>query len=443
MNAVHEPRLFFVCPDTNVASGGIMMIYRNVDHLVSAGIQAAVLHSQPGFRCTWFANTTPVEYTGSAAITSNDLIVIPEIYGRNAETISSGIPYAILNQNCHFTFLGWGWPNHDQNAPHAYSSGLLGVVAVSRQNHDYIAWAFPGTTIERIAYGIDTGDEPGPKKDLITFMPRKNSDQAEQVLNILAVRGALDGFQVCALDGMSHEDVIANLRKSRVFLSFGYPEGNGLPVLEALVAECVVIGYDGYGGDETLTPNTGFPVPYGDILEFAKTAESVITALRDNPGEYRSITEAGRMLTRNEYSMTAERDSVVSAWKSIIAKHPGSINSSDTHYSNAPVISVVIPQDPGAAHTDRITAELLNLQRELSIRDQSLQRLQSTYVDDVNRLTTIADDAISARKTEVAKMDSLLAESHQVIESLQNSWTWKLTRPIRHAVNLFRPRNLS
>ena len=428
-----------------------MMIYRHIDHLNAAGIQASVLHSQPGFRCTWFENATPVDYMNSSTITLNDLIVIPEVYGRNPEIISQGIPYAIFNQNCHFTFLGWGWPSNEHEPSNTYDSeNLIGVVTVSQHNREYLAWAFPDVPVERIFYGVATGADPDPKEDLIAFMPRKNADQAEQVLNILDSRGALNEFQVIPIDGIPHDRVGEILQRARVFLSFGYPEGFGLPLLEALSAGCITVGYDGYGGGEALTSKTGFPVPYGDILKFAKTAESVLTALRDNPNEYRTITEAGRTLTRNEYSMTAERDSVVSAWKSIIAKHPGSINSSDTHDSNAPVISVVIPQDPGAAHTDRITAELLNLQRELSIRDQSLQRLQSTYVelqstyvDDVNRLTTIADDAISARKTEVAKMDSLLAESHQVIESLQNSWTWKLTRPIRHAVNLFRPRNLS
>ena len=53
-----------------------------------------------------------------------------------------------------------------------------------------------------------------------------------------------------------------------IFLSFGHPEGFGLPVAEALASQCAVVGYDGIGGRElfNLSSNYGLSemVPYGD-----------------------------------------------------------------------------------------------------------------------------------------------------------------------------------
>ena len=44
---------------------------------------------------------------------------------------------------------------------------------------------------------------------------------------------------------------VAEIRnKSLVFLSFGNPEGFGLPVAVAMASACYVIGYSGLGGRE-------------------------------------------------------------------------------------------------------------------------------------------------------------------------------------------------
>ena len=42
--------------------GGVRKIYRFVDILNGAGIDAAVFHAVRGFRCSWFANETRVVY---------------------------------------------------------------------------------------------------------------------------------------------------------------------------------------------------------------------------------------------------------------------------------------------------------------------------------------------------------------------------------------------
>ena len=54
--------VFYLCPDYDVASGGIRTLYRHVDLLNAAGVPAAILHTREGFRCTWFPNDTRIAY---------------------------------------------------------------------------------------------------------------------------------------------------------------------------------------------------------------------------------------------------------------------------------------------------------------------------------------------------------------------------------------------
>jgi len=61
----HSKRLLFVCPDIQKPSGGIKQIYRQVDVLNKNGFEAYILHDNPGFKCNWFANKTPVLYNPS------------------------------------------------------------------------------------------------------------------------------------------------------------------------------------------------------------------------------------------------------------------------------------------------------------------------------------------------------------------------------------------
>ena len=45
----------------------------------------------------------------------------------------------------------------------------------------------------------------------------------------------------------------------------------------------IVVGYDGFGGREYILPDFAFPVPAGDLLEFARTLERVVTLQMENP----------------------------------------------------------------------------------------------------------------------------------------------------------------
>lgn len=110
------------------------------------------------------------------------------------------------------------------------------------------------------------------------------------------------------------------MRESAVFLSFGYPEGFGLPAAEAMRSGCVVVGYHGDGGREFLTHDHGFPIEAGDLLGFARTAESVLALLCHDPNAFAAMTDAASKFISSVYSPEHEREDTISAWKEILAR---------------------------------------------------------------------------------------------------------------------------
>ena len=63
--AGHPPTVYYLTPDDNTPRGGVRVMYRHVDLLNANGINAKVLHTRAGFRCTWFANTSTVVSAGT------------------------------------------------------------------------------------------------------------------------------------------------------------------------------------------------------------------------------------------------------------------------------------------------------------------------------------------------------------------------------------------
>src|SRR5204863_3427984 len=124
----------------------------------------------------------------------------------------------------------------------------------------------------------------------------------QQVLRILLHRGALNGWDVTAIDGKSELEAAAMIRSAKVFFSFGYPEGFGLPPAEAMACGCVTIGYHGFGGREFFTPDHGFPIEAGDIQTYARTAERVLLELNRDFQAFDSMTARASGFIRATYS---------------------------------------------------------------------------------------------------------------------------------------------
>ena len=314
--------IYCICPDESNAVGGIRKIYRHVDVLNRNGYPARVMHTKRGFRCTWFQNDTPVVYSEPAQFTPADFLVVPEVCGPRIGRFAPGTRKVILNQNCYLTFHGYNLDRNDRETPYQHPD-VVATITVSEDSVRYLQYAFPNHRVLRMRYAIDQSlffYRPDTKRRRIAFMPRRGMEDALQVFNILKLRGALGDFDILPIQDMTHEQAAAALRESAIFFSFPAIEGFGLPPAEAMACGCVTIGYHGRGGREFFQPEFSYPIEFGDIEGYARTAEAVLNQFRADPAPLFDQAARAAQFIREQYSEQVEEADIVGCWKEITGR---------------------------------------------------------------------------------------------------------------------------
>jgi glycosyltransferase involved in cell wall biosynthesis len=131
---------------------------------------------------------------------------------------------------------------------------------------------------------------------------------------MLKFRGGLAGFGLAVIYNLPEAEVARILRESLIFLNFGTAEGSPLPPAEAMASACLVIGYDGRGGREFITPEYAFPIETGDVVSFAATVERVIRELGTNPQPLREKARRASEYILQTYTPQREEIDILAAW---------------------------------------------------------------------------------------------------------------------------------
>jgi hypothetical protein len=311
-------RILVPAIDWTRPAGGVRKLYRHVDVLNANGIEALVMHQQPGFRCQWFENSTAVSAFDEVwPPRPTDIIMTPEILAWQFVTLAPGTPKIIFNQNAYQTFA-WRTEQYDVN-PYL-EADFRATIVVSEDSRAYIQHAFPRQTVFRIRYSIDPRlfFFDAAKKRQIAYMPRKKEKDAAQVLAILKYRGMLDKYHVVRIEDMTEAQTAQILRESAIFLSFSTQEGWGLPPMEAIACGCVTIGYDGRGGAEYFKEPYGTPIESEDVPRFAAATEHAIRAIETNPAAMLERTRQASEFIHQAYSSKQEAKDITTTWRQII-----------------------------------------------------------------------------------------------------------------------------
>ena len=248
------------------------------------------------------------------------MIVVPEIYGPSILDLPSGIRQVIFNQNVYNTLksLASGGP---AAAPYTDNPDLTAVLVVSNDNASIIKYVFPEVQVRCVRLGIDpTLHHPPahPKDRRIAYMPRRRAHEAAQVLQLLRLRGVLDGWEVIAIDRRTEAETADLLRTSQIFLSFSQLEGFGLPPLEALACGCLVIGYHGFGERKIFRPPFAIPIEDGDVVAFARAVEDVIHLIDNDPSNMAAASTAGTRFVLEHYTREAEQEDLLDVFAPLL-----------------------------------------------------------------------------------------------------------------------------
>jgi Glycosyl transferases group 1 len=317
--------VYVYCFDDNNPAKGIKTLYRQVDLLNKNGISAQIVHQKPGFRCTWFEHETSVTAWDQTNFTPDDTILLPEVLGANITRIMPGVPKVVFNQNGFLSFHNHVSPLVEtRDSPYVHPD-VIAALTVSETTANLLTYGFPKLPVFRMYYTIEPHvfRYTASKTRQICYLPRQHKEDADRLLNLLKYRGVLDDLALISLEGKTEAETAAILQESLIFLNLGYPEGFGLLPAEAMACGCIVIGYDGIGGREFLTPEYGYPIAYGDLVQFAQTIEQVLDLWESDRPMVTAIGKHAAKFIRETYSQAQEESSSLESWVNILRIRSG------------------------------------------------------------------------------------------------------------------------
>ena len=327
-----NPKRFWIVayPDLKKPIGGIKQLHRVAELISSLGYSCHLIQEDELFKPIWFKSTASavskdVFFNDISLESDEDVMTLPETYVPIVATlVDKNIPRIIFNQNASYTF---GLEPNKYYKPSAIAAlynfpSIKQVWCVSRQDSRFLrrSFALPPNKVRLITNALDI--QPLPqfvrKKRQIVYMPRKNSCDSSIVMNLLMSSELASSWSIKPIVDLSHGDVIELMQESLVFFSFGFPEGFGLPVAEAMACGCAVIGYDGLGGRELFHQacqfnGISFPVEYRDWYAFIDALRLFDNNLSNFKSEIMQDLNSLSGIIRNHYNLESMKLDISSA----------------------------------------------------------------------------------------------------------------------------------
>ena len=324
---------FLLGQDLDRPIGGVKQIYRLAEALSNIGFRAYIVQKTSEFRPSWFIlsegdnlSFVSLEYFKNVnLIQESAVLVLPETI-INLFFNFPGVPKIIFNQNYGYTF-GEKLHFRPDFVRKVYSSPeLIKVLCISASDNNFLrsCLGLDSSLISRLINPIEVElFQPSfPKNRTIAFMPRKNSQHASIVTSLLSSSSWFTdlGWSILPLSNLSHQQIAKHLQDSFIFLSFGTPEGFGLPIAEALASGCHVVGYDGVGGSELFSlvssTHSSHSVSYFDFYSFYQQVKNLVLSFES---EYKSLSDYSHLLessslVRKVYNFSNFTDSVAASF---------------------------------------------------------------------------------------------------------------------------------
>ncbi len=317
-------KIYFYCPIAKEPIGAFKEMYKHVLTLKELGYDAYIIHNKK-HKEAWFDNPiTPIVCPANKLkelIKKNDILVILEVSTWLLKLVECK-RIVIFNQAPYHTFYDWGLKENKKH--HLRDNRIIAIITVSKNAKEYIEYANFKIPIYRIHYYADNKIfyfiDYSEKYNWISLMTRRNHDDIEQVLQLLYSRSEINYINEYKIKFIEKapENVTAQLmQKSKFFLHFGYQEGFGIPVLEAMMCGCVVIGYSGFGGEELYDRKFNCKIDTLNVVNFAKKIEEMLKVDVDTPSVIEKMGKKASIFASENYSRLKYKSEIKRIWKRI------------------------------------------------------------------------------------------------------------------------------
>ena len=318
-------------PDVSRPIGGAKQVHRLAEALSACGREATLIQQNADFHPGWFSSEVSTvslsDWRQRKDLSpKRDVLILPETFLPDLLRDAPDLPRILFNQNASYSFgLGPGssFPAPAEVLRLYRSPPVRHVLCVSQHDEALLSKGFGlgRDRVSRLINAIETDlfRAGGKKRKQVAYMPRKNKGDVAAVTALLQAQAWWNdsGWSLRPIENCSQQQVAEILRESLVFLSFGHPEGFGLPLAEALASGCALAGYSGLGGRElfrlAFDHNVGVEVAYGDWLGFVEAVAALDRSLKKQAGPLIEALQGCASAVRERYSPDAMRSSVATA----------------------------------------------------------------------------------------------------------------------------------
>lgn len=282
--------------DVSRPIGGIKQIFRLASALHQLNYSVKIVQKSSDFRPDWFSFPNSLDLVSLSTFNAHifdvesDVVIIPETFITYYFKLPR-VRKVIFNQNFGYTF-GERLDIDESLVFQVYNDSFAYVLCVSLSDYLSVTRLIAdspervGTIVNPIE--TDLFSSSFPKDRSIIYMPRKNPHHS-RILSSFIKRAPwfnAEGWTLNPIDKLSLSDVASLMQKAFIFLSFGYPEGFGLPIAEALSCGCIVVGYSGVGGSELFDISYSYSCSYQvNYLDFDRFVSAVSRAASLYPSQ--------------------------------------------------------------------------------------------------------------------------------------------------------------
>jgi len=241
----------------------------NIKRNIYSGWQFKDITYSKNFKYKWFDNKVNIKQNFDFD-KKRDFIILPEIFAHIADEllIKNKINYAIFVQNGYVI----NSTNDEKKLLKVYKNAKF-ILSSSGDTSECIKLKFPKLKLKilKVSYCINFGKVNFKlKKNMITYSSRKLPHHSNLVISYLKPH-LPKKWTLQNLHNLSNKEFMTLIKRSKIFLSFSYLEGLGLPPVEAALAGNQVIGYTGEGGNEYWKKPLFTKINSGEINIFVKT----------------------------------------------------------------------------------------------------------------------------------------------------------------------------
>lgn len=295
----------------NPIIGGVKVFYQHCEILNDLGYRAypVLMGKSELYSFGYSRKVLTLENLGTA-LKENDIVVGTEFCPYEALVFEKSIKIVFVQNWINLRKNRRFRPEDDGKSYH--EMGYDYVLACSQYIQEFVREKMQAKSY-LVTNGIDLArfkpDASKRQDHRVLYMPRKNRQDIDAIRHML--RGLNLNF--VAADKLSETELIAEYQKADIFLASGYPEGFGLPPLEAMACGCAVVGFTGRGANEyMLDGKTALVAPDGDC----EVAASKLRKLINNP-ELKDTIRNGGMAIARRYSLEKMRGSLEGFYRTL------------------------------------------------------------------------------------------------------------------------------